>query len=394
MHKLSVRDLDLEGRRVFVRVDYNVPLESGRVADDSRIRASLPTLRLGLERGAALILASHLGRPKGKPNPDCSLAPVAGRLAALLERPVSFATDCVGPEVQRQARALRPGEILMLENLRFHAEEEKNDPEFAAALADLAECYVNDAFGAAHRAHASTAGMASHFERPAAGLLMAKELDVLGRVLAAPRLPLVLLLGGAKVKDKIPVLENLVPRAQATLIGGGMAYTFLAAEGIGIGASLLDRDHLDFASELLRRARERGCEILLPRDHVVAPAIEAEQQAQPIDAPAVPAGLAGFDIGPKTVSAFRQRLAQAGTIVWNGPMGVFERPRFAAGTRALAQAVADSPATSIVGGGDSVRALEESGLAGRISHVSTGGGASLELLGGLTLPGVAALADA
>jgi phosphoglycerate kinase len=394
MKKLRIDNLDIDGRRVFVRVDFNVPLEGKRVADDTRIRAALPTLKLAVQRGASLILASHLGRPKGQPKPEYSLQPIAKHLGELLGREVRFADDCVGEGVRQQARGLSPGEVLLLENLRFHPEEEKNESGFARALADLAERYVNDAFGAAHRAHASTTGMAALFERPAAGLLMAKELEVLGQVLESPRAPLVLLLGGAKVKDKIPVLDNLVPRSQATLIGGAMAYTFLAAEGVAIGASLLDREHLAFAAELLRKARARGAEILLPQDHVVAPAPEAEAEAQTTGSSAVPDGLAGCDIGPKTVAAFRQRLAGAGTIVWNGPMGIFERPRFAAGTRAMAQAVADSQGFSVVGGGDSVRALEETGLAGKVSHVSTGGGASLELLGGLTLPGVAALADA
>ncbi len=389
----SVEELEVAGRRVFVRVDFNVPVAHGRVGDDTRIRAALPTLRLVLERGGALVLASHLGRPKGGPDPGYSLAPVADRLGELLGMSVFLAPGVAGPEVQALADGLEPGQVLLLENVRFHPGETRNDPEFARSLAALADLYVNDAFGTCHRAHASTAGMAAFFPagRKGAGLLLLREIQAFRRVLEAPERPFVAILGGAKVSDKIGVVRNLLPRIDRLLIGGGMAYTFLAARGEPVGASLLEADRIELARSLLDEARERGVELLLPEDHVVGREASAETEVRVTDGAAVPEGWMGLDIGPRTRERFGRALADARTVVWNGPMGVFELEPFAEGTFALARAVAACPGFTVVGGGDSVAAVNRSGLAGRIDHVSTGGGASLELLEGKTLPGIAAL---
>jgi phosphoglycerate kinase len=395
MNKLSIRDLDLAGRRVFIRVDFNVPIEGGQVTDDTRIRETLPTLQLAIARGARLVLASHLGRPKGKPDAKYSLAPVAARLAELLARPVAFAADCVGPDAEAKSKALANGAVLLLENLRFHAEEEANDPAFSRQLAALCDgLYVSDAFGSAHRAHASTVGITHFVRQAAAGLLMERELTYLGKALGNPERPFVAILGGAKVSDKIEVVQNLMKRADATLIGGAMAYTFLKAQGLPIGKSLVENDKLDLARALLEEAR--AFRLLLPVDHVVAPSPDAAADARTVSVDDTPENWMGLDIGPATVALFRTEILRARTIVWNGPMGMFEKPAFAQGTLGVARAVADATqqgATSIVGGGDSVAAIHQAGLADRISHISTGGGASLEFLAGRKLPGVEALTD-
>jgi phosphoglycerate kinase len=384
----SVRDVDVRGHRVLVRVDFNVPLAHGAVADDTRIRAALPTIRHLIAAGAKIILCSHLGRPKGKPDPAAALAPVAARLGALLGRPVPVAPDCVGPAVATLVAAMSPGEVILLENLRFHAEEEKNDPAFARALADLADVFVNDAFGAAHRAHASTAGVAAYV--PAvAGFLLEKELTILGDALAAPVRPFVAILGGAKVSDKIAVIDNLLGKVDGLLVGGGMANTFLKAEGLEVGASLVEDDKLDVARGLLEHGRER---LVLPTDAVIADRFAADAIRRTVPVDAVPPGWRILDIGPATVERFSTRLRAARTVIWNGPMGVFEFAPFAAGTFAIARALADlRDATTIVGGGDSAAAVEQAGVTERITHISTGGGASLEFLEGKTLPGVAVL---
>ncbi len=393
MAKRSIKDLDLNGRRVLMRVDFNVPIKNGAIKDDTRIRASLPTIRYALEKGAAsVVLCSHLGRPKGKPVPEYSLRPVAKRLSELLGRPVTFADDCVGqPAADAIARAGRGG-VVLLENLRFHAEEEKNDPKFAAALASLADVYVDDAFGSAHRAHASTEGVVHHIKESAAGLLMAQELEFLGRVLERPEHPFVAVLGGAKVSDKLEVIENLIPRVDALLIGGAMAYTFFKSRGLPVGKSLVEGDLLDAARDITARAAQRGLRLELPSDHVVAPKLEA---GVPTDVLAVtdPAigDRMGLDIGPRTIQTYRDVIAGAKTVVWNGPMGVFEIDAFAAGTIAVAKAVADVKGMTVIGGGDSIAAVAKAGVTDRIAHISTGGGASLEFLGGRELPGVAAL---
>jgi phosphoglycerate kinase len=394
--KKSIRDLDLKGRRVFIRVDFNVPLKGGVIGDDTRIRESLPTLRYALDHGAhVVILASHLGRPKGKPNPEMSLRPVATRVGELLGCAVAFAEDCVGPKAEEAVRSAPPGGVVLLENLRFHAEEEKNDATFARQLATLCDVYVNDAFGAAHRAHASVDALVPLVSAAGAGLLMEKELRYLGAAIGHPERPFVAVLGGAKVSDKIEVIENLISRVDRLLIGGAMAYTFFKAMGKPVGGSLVEDDKLDSARDILARAGQRGLQLLLPVDHVVAPRLEAGAPAETlrVDDPAIGNRL-GLDIGPKTVAAYASAIADAKTVVWNGPMGVFEIDAFAAGTIGVAQAVAKVSGTTIVGGGDSIAAIKKAGVSDRITHISTGGGASLEFLGGRTLPGVAALPDA
>jgi phosphoglycerate kinase len=382
----SIRDVDLRGKRVFMRVDFNVPLAPGgkEITSDKRIRASLPSIQYALEHGAALILASHLGRPKGKPNPEMSLKPIADRLAQLLGRPVAMAPDCVGPEVENMLP--KPGEVLLLENLRFHAEEEKNDPEFSRQLARLCDVYVNDAFGSAHRAHASTVGMIPFVKQAAAGLLMDKEIEYLTKATRNPARPCVAILGGAKVSDKIEVIQNLMKTVDRLMIGGAMAYTFLRARGERTGKSLVEEDKLDLARESMAQA---GDKLMLPSDHVVAAEMKAGAPNQVVSQ--VPDGMMGLDIGPKTINAYSGVIAGAKTVIWNGPMGVFEMPPFDRGTVALAKAVAESGAVSVVGGGDSEKAIKSAGVADKISHISTGGGASLEFLAGIDLPGVAAL---
>jgi phosphoglycerate kinase len=392
VRKKTVRDIDVSGRRVFVRVDFNVPFEEGRISDDHRITAALPTITYLRDHGAAVILASHLGRPKG-PDPSLRMDPVAQRLGELLRLPVRKLDDCVGPEVDAATRTMRPADLVLLENLRFHKEEEANDPAFARALAGNAQIYVNDAFGTAHRAHASTVGVAKLL--PAvAGLLMERELTFLGKVLEAPTQPLVVILGGKKVEDKIGVIRNLLRLAQTMLIGGGMCYTFLRAVGGRIGASLCEEDKLDLARELVADAARRGVRLMLPLDVVAAQRVAADAQVRTVDAREIPDGWMGLDIGPRTEAAFGAPITAAGTVLWNGPMGVFELPPFAGGTQAIARAVAESSAESIVGGGDTASAVEQFGLADKMTHVSTGGGATLEFMEGKVLPGVAALQDA
>ena len=392
MSKLSLNDIDVAHRRVFMRVDFNVPLRDGVITDDTRIEAALPSIRHILDRNGRLILASHLGRPKGAPEAKYSLMPVAARLKELLGRPVQFANDCIGPEAESLAKNLKDGEVLLLENLRFHAEEEKNDPGFAKKLAALSDVYVNDAFGAAHRAHASTAGIAAFVQPAVSGFLMQKELEALGHALTKAEKPYVAIVGGAKVSDKIDLIESFLNLATHILIGGAMAYTFLRAKKIGTGKSLVEADKIDLAADLLSRAGSKGVALELPVDHVVAAGLDAtESQIVPIDR--TPENLMGLDIGPETVKHYSSILAGARTIVWNGPMGVFENPKFAEGTCGIARAVADSKAFSIVGGGDSAAAVAQSGMEPKITHISTGGGASLEFLSGQKLPGVEALTE-
>jgi phosphoglycerate kinase len=389
----SIKDLDLEGTRVFMRVDFNVPIRNGTIGDDTRVRASLPSIKYALEQGATVILASHLGRPKGEPNPEYSLQPVAARLSELLGGKVEFAEDSIG-EVAKAAigRASRGDKVVLLENLRFHAEEEKNDSGFAAQLADLADVYVNDAFGSAHRAHASTEGIVHHVKQAAAGLLMAAEIEYLGKILERPDRPFVAVLGGAKVSDKLEVIQNLVPRVDALLIGGAMAYTFFKAQGVPVGRSLVEQELLDAARDVVQQAKARNLRLELPVDHIVAPKLEAGAPAETLDVGDAAIGdRMGLDIGPKTVALYRSIIAGAKTVTWNGPMGVFEIDAFAQGTIEVAKAVADVKGTTVIGGGDSIAAVVKAGVADRITHISTGGGASLEFLGGRKLPGVVAL---
>ena len=398
MTKYSIRDLALDGKRVFLRVDFNVPIKNGTITDDTRITASLPTIEYALGKGAIVILASHLGRPKGKPAPEFSLKPVAARLAQLLDHPVTFADDCIGEPARKAG-----GNLILLENLRFHAEEEKNDPAFAKSLAELAEVYVDDAFGAAHRAHASVAGIVAHFSSPkppasspraGTGLLMEKELRYLGMALGKPDRPFVAVIGGAKVSDKIEIIESMLGRVDRLLIGGAMAYTFFKALGMPVGKSLVEEDKVDTAREVMSHAKTRGVELQLPVDHIVADKIDAGASTQvlKVSDPSIGDRM-GLDIGPETSKLYAHLLADAKTVVWNGPMGVFEVAPFAHGTMAVASAMAHVKGTTIIGGGDSVAAINKAGVADKMTHISTGGGASLEFLGGAELPGVAALPD-
>ena len=394
MATLGVDHLDLGGKRVFLRVDLNVPLEDGRVGEDTRIRSVLPTVECCLKGGASVILASHLGRPKGKPDPRYSLKPVAARLEELLGRPVPLLPDCVGPEVSAAASALKPGDVVLLENLRFHAEEEANDPEFARALASLADLYVDDAFAAAHRAHASIEGITRYLKPAAAGLLMQRELEALGRIFEKPERPVAAVLGGAKVSDKLALVEHLLSRVEMVLIGGGMAFTFLSALGYGVGRSLLESDQLEAARAILTRARSLGVTVRLPVDVVAAPGLDSADGIRTVGVREIPADLMGLDLGPLTVSQFETALKGSKTILWNGPMGVFEKPPFAAGTVGVARAVAASGAFSVIGGGDTIAAVQLAGVSNRIGYISTAGGAFLEFLEGRVLPGVAALDQA
>ena len=390
MDKKSVRDVEVENRRVLVRVDFNVPLEQGEVTDDTRIRAALPTIEHLIERGAAVILCSHLGRPKGEPKEELRMAPVAARLSELLGRDVQSADDCVGDEVEKAAQALEPGEVLLLENTRFHPEEKKNDPDFAGRLARLADLYVNDAFGSAHRAHASTEGVARHLPG-VAGLLMERELEILGRLLAQPEHPYVAIMGGAKISDKIDVVEKILDTVDRLLVGGGMANTFLKAAGMEVGNSLVDEDGLPAARRFLAAGGNR---IVLPVDVIAAQHVRADAENVQVTIDEMPADWSIVDAGPRTIERFRGALGDAKTVVWNGPLGVFEIQAFAAGTMAVAHALADLDAVTVIGGGDTAAAVEQAGVAGKMTHVSTGGGAFLELLEGKELPGIAALQDA
>jgi phosphoglycerate kinase len=396
MNKLSIRDLGMKGKRVFIRVDFNVPLDGGKVGDDTRMRETLPTLRLAMDRSARLVLASHLGRPKGQPDPKYSLVPVAAHLRELLSKPVEFASDCVGAEAESKSKSLRDGDVLLLQNVRYHPEEEANDPEFSRQLAALCDqLFVCDAFGSAHRAHASVVGITKFVRQSAAGLLMEKELTYLGRAVLNPDHPFVAILGGAKVSDKMEVIHNLMKLSDAMLIGGAMAYTFLKSQGLPVGKSLVEDDKLELARGLLKEAKDRNFRFLLPIDHVVA---ESPNSTAPkvCVISETPESWMGLDVGPKTIELYQREICKARMIVWNGPLGMFEKPPFAQGTLAIARAVAEATkagATSIIGGGDSVAAVEQAGVASQISHISTGGGASLEFLAGEKLPGVEALTN-
>ena len=388
-NKKTVKDIDVKGKRVLVRVDFNVPIKDGRISDDTRIRAALPTIQYLLDQGAAVILCSHLGRPKGGPDPIFSLKPVAEYLGKLLKMPIAFADDCIGPVAEKASQSLKPGSVLVLENTRFHPEEEKNDPAMSKQLAALADVYVNDAFGSAHRAHASTEGVA-HFLPGVAGFLMEKEIQYLGQAIDNPKRPFVAILGGAKVSDKIGVIKNLLNKADTVLIGGGMANTFFKAQGYSVGDSLVEDDALDTAKEILKVG---DVKLRLPVDVVIADKFEDDAQKKTIALASIPAGWRILDIGPETIKSFEKVISEAGTIVWNGPMGVFEMPNFAKGTFEIAKAIAASHAVSVIGGGDSVSAVVQAGVADKITHISTGGGASLEMLEGLALPGLVALQD-
>lgn len=393
MQKKSITDIDVDGKRLLVRVDFNVPLDENRkITDDTRIKAALPTIQYLIEHGAKVILVSHLGRPKG-PTDELRLDPVARRLSELLDKPIKKLDDSIGPDVEAAVKQMQPGDITLLENIRFYPEEEANDPDFAKKLASLAVIYVNDAFGTAHRAHASTEGVAHFLPVAVAGFLMQKEIDYLGKAVSNPEKPFVAILGGAKVKDKIPVIENLIERVDVLLIGGGMAYTFLKALGAEIGKSLLDESNLDLTKQLIQKAKDRGIKFELPEDVLAASELSPDAETKMVPSCAIPADWMGLDIGPQTIETFRRYVLDAGTVVWNGPMGVFEMEPFAKGTYAIAQAMAESKATTIVGGGDSAAAVEQMGFADKMSHVSTGGGASLEFLEGKALPGVVALND-
>ncbi|MDH3598583.1 MAG: phosphoglycerate kinase [Candidatus Tectomicrobia bacterium] len=394
MSKATLHDVAMQGKRVFIRVDFNVPLtDTQQVANDTRIQAAVPTISYALEQGASVILASHLGRPRGQVNAKLSLKPVAAHLQGLLNKPVKLAPDCIGDEVERLAQALQPGDIMMLENVRFHPEEEKNDPDFAQALSRLAQVYVNDAFGAAHRAHASTAGMASYMQPAVAGLLMAKELTYLSRVTEHPEPPLAAILGGAKVSDKIPLISNLLDKVSTLILGGAMAYTLLQTQGYAIGKSLVEPDYAPLAQELLDKAADRQVQFVLPCDHVIAPAPAADAVTRVVGQEGIPADCMGLDIGPQTIAQFCDIIAAAKTVVWNGPMGMFELEPFRQGTLEVARAVAACPGTTLVGGGDTIAALALTDCQDDISHISTGGGATLEFLEGKALPGIACLTE-
>lgn len=395
MNKKTIRDVNVEGKRVFVRCDFNVPLdENGKITDENRIQGALPTIKYLLDHGAKVVLASHLGRPKNGPEAKFSLKPVAERLNQLLGGKVTMANDVIGEDAQKKVAALKNGEAVLLENVRFHKEEEKNDPEFAKKLASFADIFVNDAFGTAHRAHASTEGISHFVKTSVAGFLIEKELEVMGGALADPKRPFVAILGGAKVSDKIGVINNLLEKVDKLLIGGAMAYTFIVAKGGKVGMSKLEADKVDLAKELLEKAKAKGVELYLPVDTVIAQEFKADAESKVCETMAIPNGWEGLDIGPKTAELFAGVIKTAKTVIWNGPMGVFEFPKFAVGTKAVAQALADNPqAITIIGGGDSAAAIEQLGYADKVAHISTGGGASLEFLEGKVLPGIACLND-